>query len=177
VTILRVGDYILRPPVHDDLDALHALTQSPEMHRFLGGNPPSMADSFARLQRTAGGWTLYGYGAFMVIDTRTDMLIGNAAIFFTHRGLGDDFDNQPEAGWIIAQSHWGQGLAVKLMTAVLDWFDATHGPQRIVAMIEEGHVASGRIADQLGFVHYRTGNLDGKATLQLYERLPPTASA
>jgi RimJ/RimL family protein N-acetyltransferase len=172
MTMLQVGDYLLRPPVASDLDAIHALTLPPEMHRFLGGKPPTMAESFARLQRTVGGWALDGYGAFMVLDSATDRLIGNIAIFRSYRGLGDDFDNQPEAGWIIAQSHWGKGLAVQFMTAALGWFENTHGPQRIVAMIEQGHDASDQVARKLGFTAYRTGSLDDKAILNLYEKLP-----
>ncbi len=172
MTTLKVDEFLLRPPVLADLDALHALTQPEPMHRFLGGKPPTMADSFARLQRTVGGWALHGYGAFMVIDTTTNTLIGNAAIFQSYRGLGEDFDNQPEAGWILAESHWGRGLAVRLMTAVIRWFEDTHGLQRIVAMIEQGHDASDRVADRLGFVRFRMGSIDEKGVMQLYQRLP-----
>ncbi len=171
MTIVRVDEFLLRPPVLDDLDALHALTQPEPMHRHLGGSRPTMADSFARLQRTVGGWTLHGYGAFMVIDTTTSGVIGNAAVFHSFRGLGEDFDNQPEAGWIIAQSHWGRGLAVRLMTEVIRWFEDTHGAQRIVAMIEPGHVASDRVAHRLGFLPYRTGSIEAKGPeMQLYQR-------
>lgn len=176
MTMLRVDGYALRPPVLADLDRLHRLTEPEPMHRYLGGSPPTMAASFERLQRSVGGWTLHGYGPFMVIDERRDALIGNVAIFQSWRGLGDDFDNQAEAGWIIAESHWGQGLAERLMGAVISWFEATHGARRLVAMIEQGHGASHHVALKLGFVPYRTGHLDDKAPLTLYERLPVSPS-
>jgi RimJ/RimL family protein N-acetyltransferase len=168
---LKVDGYMLRPPVLADLDGIHALTQSDAMNQFLGGQPPTMSSSFERLQRSVGGWTLHGYGVFMVRETGSDTIIGNCGIFHSWRGLGEDFDNQPEAGWIIAESHWGKGLAQQFMRAVLSWFDATHGPRRIVAMIEPGHGASERVAAQLGFAPYRTREFYAVREMALYERI------
>ena len=120
----------------------------------------------------AGGWAIYGYGTFSVRHRPTGDFVATCGIFPNCRGLGDDFDFKPEAGWIIAQPYWGQGLATRLMLAVHDWFDATHGRQRTVAMIEDGHGASVRVAQKLGYAEYRTAQLPGSETLmRLYERL------
>ena len=72
-------------------------------------------------------------------------------MFHSHRGLGPDADDQPEAGWVIAEHRWGQGLATRLMGTVLAWFDIAHGPRAITANIEVGHIASDRVAEKLGF--------------------------
>jgi RimJ/RimL family protein N-acetyltransferase len=57
------------------------------------------------------------------------------------------------------------------MGAILTWFDATHGPRRIAAMIEEGNTASQRVAHALGFLAYEKQVFEG-SPLVLYERLP-----
>ncbi|MCW1401510.1 GNAT family N-acetyltransferase [Novosphingobium sp. MW5] len=58
------------------------------------------------------------------------------------------------------------------MRAALDWFDKTHGKQRVACMIDEGHTASAAIARKLGFVEYGREQKDGEAALVLYERKP-----
>jgi RimJ/RimL family protein N-acetyltransferase len=163
-------------PQADDLPDLLELTRDDETRRFLGGFEPSEMDSFARLLRNAGSWTLYGYGAFMVRVKGDGRIIGNCGVFRSHRGFGADqgLDNVPEAGWTVHRDHWGQGLAREAMEAALVWFDATHGPQRIAAMIEEGHAASDALAGKLGFVRYGQHRADDGAALVLYERFGPT---
>ncbi len=175
---LQNDGLLLRPPVREDLHALHALTLPDEMRVYLGHHLPSMADSFARLLRTIGCWQVYGYGQFMVIDEQSGAIIATGGLFHSWRGHGPDFDNQVEAGWIVAQSHWGQGLATRMMTAAQQWFDKTHGPRRTVCMIEKGHGGSEKVAKRLGYLPYR--QVEGDATspdarpLILYERIPVT---
>ena len=158
-------------PVAADLAELHALTLDDEMRRFLGGHQPSEADSFARLMRNAGSWALHGYGSFMVRRRGETRIIGNCGMFRSFRGFGKGLDNVPEAGWIIHRDAWGGGLAKEAMRASLDWFDATHGPQRIACKIQTGHEVSVAVAAGLGFTRYDAHVLDDGATAILYERL------
>lgn len=141
----------LRPFAVGDLDALYRLTLDDEMRRHLGPEPPSRAASFDRLLRMSGGWALFGYGSFAVIEQASGELVGNCGLFAVHRELGPDFDGYPEAGWIIAQSRWGQGYARESMEAVIAWFGQVHGGGRTVCMIEPGNSASERLAEKLGY--------------------------
>ncbi len=179
--MMRIDSHglILRPPVPADLPALFALTAPDAMREFLGPTPPSESESFARLLRAAGSWALYGYGIFVVIDEGSGALIGTCGVFHSHRGLGADFDDTPEAGWIIAQDRWGGGLASRVMQAAIDWFDARHGPQRVVCMIEQGHGASDVVARKLGFAPFRVHQPAdaGARALTLYERAPGSSAA
>ena len=168
MTRLTTERLTLRPPEAGDFGALYTLTESPEMRRFLGADEPTRADSFARMLRNAGSWSLYGYGSFIVHEHASGALVGNCGIFHSYRGLGDDFDNRAEAGWIIAQGHWGKGYAIEAMAAALDWFDRAHGTD-VVAMIETGNVASEKVATKLGFSLVRTATLSG-ASMTLYAR-------
>ncbi len=176
MTMLQVGNLVLRPPEQGDLAALFALTERPETRTFLSAAPPSLADSFARLTRNAGNWALFGYGTFMVIDRPSGMMIANCGVFPTHRGLGADFDGSPEAGWIVHPDWWGRGVASAAMATALAWFDAAHGPRRSVCMIDPGNSVSDRVAQRLGYRPFRLGALPGEAHgMQLYERMPGAA--
>ncbi|MEQ1498446.1 MAG: GNAT family N-acetyltransferase [Novosphingobium sp.] len=161
-----------QPRLGDQAD-LFDLTLAEETRRFLGTFVPTQMDAFARLHRNAGSWALHGYGSFMVRLKAKGRIIGNCGVFRSHRGFGADqgLDDVPEAGWIVHQDHWGQGIAREAMEAALAWFDAEHGQQRIAAMIEEGHAASDALAQRLGFVRYGRHQPDDGAALVLYERL------
>ena len=159
-------------PQVGDLADLHDLTLSEETRRFLGTFTPTGADTFARLLRNAGSWSLWGYGSFMVRFKGDPRIIGNCGVFRSHRGFGPEqgLDNVPEAGWIIHRDAWGQGVAREVMEASLAWFDTTHGRQRIACMIEQGHAVSDALAGKLGFVRYGQHQPDDGAALVLYER-------
>ena len=157
-------------PARDDLWAMHAIVTDPATRRFLGPSERP-ADHFERFSRNAGSWLLYGYGSFMLRERGSGELVGNAGVFHSYRGLGPDFDDSPEAGWILRADHVGQGLAREAMSAALAWFERKHGRQRIVCMITSENAPSIRLAERLGFAAMRDAELpDGDAVL-LFERL------
>lgn len=158
-------------PQSGDLEGLFMMVAHPETRRFLGPTDANLADSFARLQRNAGSWSLYGYGTFIVRLKGQQGILGSCGIFHSYRGFAKNMDDVPEAGWIINADHWGKGYAREAMEAALAWFDTEHGPQRIACMIEEEHIASQNLAAALGFAAYdRHEPDDGTAPLILYER-------
>jgi RimJ/RimL family protein N-acetyltransferase len=154
-----------------DLRAMHAIVTHPATGRFLGSSAP-LHEHATRFTRGAGSWFLYGYGPLMLRLRGSETLIGNCGVFHTFRGLGDDFDDNPEAGWIVAAEHVGKGLGGEAMRAVLAWFEREHGPRRIVCMIALGNEPSLKLAAGLGFTPLRQATLPGEDRVQLLERLP-----
>ena len=160
-----------RPQI-SDRPGLLALIAPEAVRRFLGPAEASESDVFARQLRNAGSWALYGYGTFMVREKGGDgTIVCTAGVFRSFRGFGQGMDDVPEAGWIVAQPHWGKGYAIEAMQAALAWFDGDHGPQRIACMIEDGHEASAKIAAKLGFAEYARHQPDDGRPLVLYERV------
>lgn len=140
----------MRKPRADDADRLFRLTEPEAMRTFLAISEPDPIDSFNRLLRNAGSWALFGYGIAMVEEKATGAFVGTCGIFRVDRGHGEDF-NMPEAGWIIAEEHWGKGYATEAMEGAIAWFQREHGTQSLGCMIEFGHVASDKVARKLGF--------------------------
>jgi RimJ/RimL family protein N-acetyltransferase len=160
-------------PQATDRAALEAMMEPAAVRQYLGAMEPSTPDVFTRLLRNAGSWSLYGYGTFMVRERGQAAIIGNCGVFHSWRGLGDDFDDKPEAGWILAESHFGRGIAHEAMTAALAWFDRQHGPRDVVAMIAPENGPSLRLAQRLGFVPTRITTLPaGEEQVQLFLRSP-----
>ena len=156
-------------PRRGDFEAMTAILAEPATSRFLGSQS-DMADHFARFCRNAGSWLIYGYGSFMVRLRGQPELIGNCGIFHSWRGLGEDFDDSPEGGWILSADHTGSGLAREAMEAALIWFEREHGPQRIVCMIDPDNAPSMRLAATLGFSTMRHAALPGGDPVRLFER-------
>ena len=156
-------------PRASDLKAMHTVVTHASTGRFLG--PTSTLHEHAtRFTRGAGSWFLYGYGPLMLRLRGQEGLIGNCGVFHTFRGLGDDFDDHPEAGWIVAADQVGQGLASEAMRAVIEWFEREHGKRRMVCMIAPENGPSVRLAQKLGFTPMRDTALPDGAAVRLFER-------
>jgi RimJ/RimL family protein N-acetyltransferase len=158
-------------PRAGDREELRAVATGGDTGRFLAPDSGEV-DFFNRFMRGSGSWQLYGYGLLPVRLRGEPAIVGNCGVFHTLRGLGEDFDDQPEAGWIIRHDHVGKGFAGEAMRAVLDWFDRAHGPRRIVCMISPGNEPSIRLADKLGFAPYRDAELPTGDAVRLFERAP-----
>ncbi len=158
----------LRPQQIDDFDALNALIAGEEMHRFLGSEP-NVEDNYRRLLAAIGGWSLFGFDRFTIFERDGGAFVGTCGIFRLLRGLGEDFDRHPEAGWIVRSDRWGRGYATEAMRATIDWFERTHGPRRTVCMISPDNHASARIAEKLGYRLMRAAEHKG-APVNLYGR-------
>lgn len=169
---LETGRMILSRPTQADIAPVFAITSDPVTARYLGG-VPQMHEHFMRFSRGAGSWLLYGYGNFVVRLRDDPAPIGICGIFHSWRGLGDDFDDMPEAGWIFDRAHVGMGLGREAMDAVMAWYAAKFGPRRIVAMIDPDNQPSLRLAAALGFSVFRHGCLPGSdEQMTLLEKLP-----
>ena len=161
----------LRLPVAADLKPMAAIVAHGETARFLG---PSFdfADHFMRFSRNAGSWMLYGYGGFIVRLRGDEQVIGTCGVFHSWRGLGDDYDDVPEAAWILRHDQTARGIGYEAMRAVLDWFDGAHGPRRVVCMTAPDNAASVRLAEKLGFRPLRNAVMPEGDAVRLFERLP-----
>ncbi len=148
--MLKTARLLLRKPVPDDLDTIHRMIEADTVNRFLGGRQ-SREESFARFLRNEGCWSLFGYGP-MVVETREDGgFVGQCGLFRGVRGLGEDFDPYPEAGWVLEEAHWGKGYASEAMTEIIRWAVEDIGLERIVAIIAPENASSQAIAAKLGF--------------------------
>jgi len=170
-TMIETENLKLRRPVTEDLDAIHAMRRDPAVIRHLGGKPLNREEAWHRLTRLTGHWALRGYGMFIVVAKASGHVIGEVGLFDGYRGLSPDFDNAPEAGWILAAEAHGKGYAIEAATAAHRWFAQTHGEQRSVCIIAPDNLASLRVAQKLGYKSFGQVDYQGGPVTML-ERIP-----
>lgn len=170
--VVETERLILRPHSRADFAAYHAMNVDPRVIRYVAsGKPMTEEESWNRMLRNAGFWPILGYGLFAVIEKSSGQFIGISGLADFHRGLGDDFDPFPEAGWSSAGDVQGKGYAPEAASAAHEWFHAKFGPQRTVCIIDPDNAPSLRVADKIGYRAYGEAVYHDKRVLKL-ERLP-----
>jgi RimJ/RimL family protein N-acetyltransferase len=157
---------ILRRHTLDDFEAWYALLSDQELFRFITKAKASREDSWNRLLRYAGHWSLLGFGLFTVFEKDSGTLIGEAGFADFQRGLGDRFDPYPEAAWIFARAAQGRGYAQEAMAAARAWLDANKPSPRTVCIINPENTPSLALAAKLGYKTFDTATYrDGPVSM------------
>jgi RimJ/RimL family protein N-acetyltransferase len=142
---------VLRGMCKADFPAFAAVWQEPEVVRYIGAKPRPLSESWGVFLRIAGNWALEGFGQWAITRKADGQYLGQCGFFTGMRGLGPDFDDAPEAGWVLTAASHGQGYGREAVQAAHDWFDAQPFGRQSRAMIEIGHSASFAIAQRLGY--------------------------
>lgn len=164
--ILLTDRLLLRPHRLDDHPAMVALWSDPAVTGFILPEPASPEATWSRLLRYTGHWAQLGYGYWVLECRETGAYLGEAGLADYRRALVPPADLAPEAGWVLAAAAQGRGLAREAMRAVLCWAD-----QRLAlpvnAIIVPGHLASLRMAADLGFAELARPQYAGRPTVLL----------
>lgn len=123
---------------------------SPELYRYTGGSPPTLADLERRYAlQVAGSPTPDEVWHNWIVRRRTGGAIG-----FVQATVSDD---RSDVAWLIAVEAQGAGCAREAAAAMIAWLVAS-GVDQLSAHIHVEHLASQRVATGLGFV--RSGRRD-----------------
>jgi RimJ/RimL family protein N-acetyltransferase len=123
----------------------------PAVTRYIGGKPFSEEETWTRLLRYVGHWSLLGFGYWVVEEKATGRFVGEIGFADYKRNLDPSFQDTPEAGWVfVAQSH-GKGYATEAVRAVIAWGDAHFGTSRTFCIIHRENLASVRVAEKCGY--------------------------
>jgi RimJ/RimL family protein N-acetyltransferase len=167
---------LLRPHRVADHAARCAMTADPETMRFIGGQPQSAEENWARILRYAGHWRLFGFGLFAVVERATDDFVGEVGLMHFGRGLGPDFDPAPEAAWVMTRGAAGWGYATEALVAAFAWTEAVRPIPREVCIIAPDNAPSLRLAARLGFAPFGKAAYHDRPVI-LHERRPPLPNA
>lgn len=140
---IKTDRLILRPPREEDFPARAEMAQDKETMRFIGGvtEPAITWRSFAT---GVGHWQIRGYGFFSVIEKSSGDWIGGVGPHYPHLWP------EPEVGWSIIRSHWGQGVAKEAAIASIDWAFEHLDWQQVTHMIAPDNTGSAALAKSLG---------------------------
>lgn len=147
----------------------------PAVTRHLGG-PLTREDTWARLLRYSGHWTLLGHGFWLIEETATGRYAGDAGFGSLKREISPRFE-YPEQGWVLAQWAQGRGFATEAGRAMIAWARSHFGPVPLECLIAPDNAASLRVADKLGYREYARANYKGHLSVLLRRPPDPTRSS
>ncbi|MGI8841681.1 MAG: GNAT family N-acetyltransferase [Caulobacteraceae bacterium] len=174
---LTTARLTLAPHVPADLDESAELWSDPRVVRYLGAQPSTRAESWARLLRHAGAWALLGYGFWVARERETGRFVGEVGFGAFERDLTPTLGDAPEAGWILSPWAHGAGYATEAALAAMAWADARLAAQDTVCMISPDNGPSLRVAAKCGYIEYARAIHRGAGVVLLRRPRPGNAIA
>jgi RimJ/RimL family protein N-acetyltransferase len=150
----------------DDLDDLAAMVADEDQMRFYPR---------ARTRDEASAWigrnlVLYercGFGFWLIESPATAGFVGYCGI----RPLDLKGASEIEIGWHIKKTSWNQGIATEAALGVRDLAFGGFALSRLRAIIHPDHIASRRVAENIGMRHEQTTVFEGDpAAIYVTER-------
>lgn len=141
----------LRGHRHDDFEALAALWTDASVTRQIGLPPSTRGDSWGRLLRYVGHWTLLGYGFWAIEEKASGRYAGEIGFADFKRAISPPLGDAPEMGWVLAPWAQGRGYASEAALAAFGWGAAHFGPVTTCCLIDPANLASIRVAEKCGF--------------------------
>ena len=157
----------LRAHRREDFDECFALWSDPEVTRYIGGRPFTREECWTRLLRYVGHWSVLGFGYWVVRDKASGEFVGEVGFGEYKREIVPPFDGAPEAGWVLLPRAFGRGLATEAVRAALAWIEPRQA--RTVCMVDEGNVASIRVAVKCGYAEWTRASYKGTPAI-LFQR-------
>jgi RimJ/RimL family protein N-acetyltransferase len=149
---IRTSRVILRAHGRADFEDYAGMWAEPSVTRFIGGRARSREESWLRLLRHRGMWSMLGYGFWAIEDRESGALAGEAGFHDLKRAMTPSIEGLPEAGWALRGDWQGKGLASEVVEAMLDWADRSLPDERTVCIIDPDNLASLRVAEKCGYV-------------------------
>jgi RimJ/RimL family protein N-acetyltransferase len=176
IPIIETERLRLRGHRLEDFQDSVALWSDANVTRFIGGQPLTEEDVWARLMRYAGHWAWMGFGYWLLEEKSTGRFAGEAGLADWKRDIEPSIHGIPEAGWVLASRVHGMGYATEAVQAIIAWSEQNipaskfqprktgghrreverSGPvlikdARTVCIIDTGNVRSVRVAEKCGF--------------------------
>lgn len=161
---------LLRPHIAGDFADYKAMSQDPEVMRYIGREPSADDEAWLRFLAHFGRWDICGYGLFAIIEKETARYVGDAGFSDFRRGLGPEFDSFHEAAWMFSTAGQGKGYAIEAMTAAQKWLEGKFSPQKTVCIISPDNGPSIKLAGKLGYQETGTSRYKDSDVL-MFERI------
>ena len=157
---------VMRAHRVDDFAASAAMWSDPEVVRYISGRPSTAEQSWSRLLRYAGQWSLLGFGYWMVEEHATGAFVGEVGFADYHREIEPSLVGMPELGWVLASAAHGKGYATEAVRACVAWA-GEHFPSgtRLACIIAPENTASVRVAEKCGLRFEQNTTYLGQPTL------------
>ena len=166
VPVIHTARLTLRGHRVEDFDALVAMWADSSVVRFIGGKPSTRDETWSRLLRYAGHWSLLGFGFWAVELTAESRFVGDVGFADWKREISPSLDGMPEGGWVFSPDVHGMGIANEAVQAALAWMDTRFKGATTSCIISEDNVASVRVAQKNGYREFARSDFKGSVVVQ-----------
>jgi len=170
--VLETERTLLRPHRLEDFDAYCAMGTDPAVFRFIGGRARTREESWQRLLRHPGMWSMIGLGFWAIEDRASGRFIGEAGFHELKRDIEPSIEGVPEAGWSLVGGMQGKGLGSEIVRRIVEWADDELKAPRTVCIIDPENTPSLGAARRCGYREYARTRYHDHATI-LLERWRP----
>jgi RimJ/RimL family protein N-acetyltransferase len=140
----------LRPIVADDAEALHRISNEPEVRRYLWDDEPVEKRTIRDvIFQSAAMFSEEGIGLFGIRRRGSESLIG----FVRLSGM-----NEPELAYELTRGAWGNGLATEASMACLRHAFERASLERVIVGVDAENAASERVIEKLGMQYVGSMN-------------------
>jgi RimJ/RimL family protein N-acetyltransferase len=155
---LRDDELLLRPPTEEDVPAITAACQDPELARFIPGFPSPYGAEDAR--RWLASRNRETSRIFLIVDEAGGDLYGAIEVRLGETG---------SIGYWTAKGARGRGVATRATRLLARWAVTEGGVERLELTTHPENIASQRVAEKAGFsregvlrehVRFREGRRD-----------------
>ena len=165
--ILRTARLVMDMHRPQDLDDCAAMDADAAIMRHITGRPSTRTESWARILRFSGSWSLLGFGYWAVREGSSGRFVGNVGFGDPRRDIVPPLDGIPEIGWVLASWAQGNGYATEAAAAAIRWADAVLPHPETVCLIDPDNTASLRVAAKVGYAETGRGRLEAAETIIL----------
>jgi RimJ/RimL family protein N-acetyltransferase len=145
----------------EDFAACAAMWADPAVVRYLAIPALTEEDTWSRLLRYAGHWSMLGFGYWAIEEKATGSFVGDLGFADYKREMTPNIHGLPEMGWILSPAFQGKGYATEAARAALAWGSPRFAGKRAVCLIEPENQASIRVAEKIGFGERQAGRYKG----------------
>ena len=166
IPVIETERLRLRGHTLDDFAALAAMWADPAVVRFISGKPSTREESWARLLRYPGHWSLMGYGFWAIEEKASGVFVGEGGFADFKRDIDPPF-HTPEQGWALKPDMHGKGYAYEAVSTMFRWGEAHFGRHDFVCLISADNASSLRLAHKVGYREYACTTYRGDASILL----------
>jgi RimJ/RimL family protein N-acetyltransferase len=142
-----------------------AMWADPEVTRHIGGKPLSEEESWAKLLRYVGHWSLLGFGFWAIEEKASGGFVGELGFADFKRDMVPPLGGVPELGWALAAGAHGKGYATEAVRAAVAWGETRFGATRTVCLIRPDNQRSIRVAEKCGYREAARATYKGHPTI------------
>jgi RimJ/RimL family protein N-acetyltransferase len=149
----------------DDLDVLAAMVGDDAQMTFYP-RPKTRDEAGAWIRRNRDLYATHGFGTWLIEVLPHARFAGYCGI----RPLELEQVSEIEIGWHVHKHFWSQGIATEAAALACHAATTRFGLARLIALVHPDHLASRRVAENVGMRQERTTVLEGDYPAIVYAR-------